>query len=173
MTGLTYFSVALFICDPGYYFTGAALRICGTDGEWSGIAGICKRKLLCLCSLCIVIYLILYSSPGKCTVPQSIRCNDGALVYPTKTAFADIGDVVQYSVPNGYGFIGNNPVCQPNSTWSASPVCLSKWERLWMHSAKCVKGVYKQWNGLLDWNTGPGMDYQTGIFLVSTHFWLA
>ena len=29
-------------------------------------------------------------------------------------------------------------------------------------------GVYKQWNGLLDWNTG--MDYQTGIFLVFTHF---
>ena len=28
----------------------------------------------------------------------------------------------------------------------------------------CKKGVYKQWNGLLDWNTG--MDYWNDIFLV-------
>ena len=81
------------------------------------------------CTKCITLNCI---PPGKCTVPQSITCNDGALVYPTETAFADIGDVVQYSVPNGYGLIGKNPVCQPNSTWSASPVCLSKWEHLWM-----------------------------------------
>jgi len=31
-----------------------------------------------------------------------------------------------------------------------------------------VGGVYKWWNGLLDWNIG--MDYRTGIFLVFTHF---
>ncbi|XP_065900430.1 sushi, von Willebrand factor type A, EGF and pentraxin domain-containing protein 1-like [Dysidea avara] len=103
VTGLTYASVAHFICDPGYYITGSAIRSCDTDGEWNGIEGVCKRK---------------------CTVPQSIECNDGTRVYPTKSAFADIGDVVQYSVPSRYGLIGDPPVCQPDSTWSAPPNCL-------------------------------------------------
>ena len=35
----------------------------------------------------------------------------------------------------------------------------------------CFMGVYKQWNGLLDWNSG--MDYWTDIFLVFTHVWVA
>ena len=69
-------------------------------------------------------------SSGKCTVPQSIECNDGTRVYPTKSAFADIGDVVQYSVPSRYGLIGDPPVCQPDSTWSAPPNCLSKYKLL-------------------------------------------
>ncbi|XP_065902163.1 uncharacterized protein [Dysidea avara] len=103
VTGLTYASVAHFICDPGYYITGSAVRSCDTDGEWNGIEGVCKRK---------------------CTVPQSIKCNDGTRVYPTKSAFADIGDVVQYRVPSGYGLIGDPLICQPDSTWSAPPDCL-------------------------------------------------
>jgi len=44
VTGLTYSSVAHFICDPGYYFTGAAIRSCDIDQEWNGISGTCKRK---------------------------------------------------------------------------------------------------------------------------------
>ena len=36
--------------------------------------------------------------------------------------------MVQYSVPNGYGLIGNNPVCQPDSTWSAAPNCMSEYK---------------------------------------------
>jgi len=44
MTGLTYGSVAHFICDPGFYNTGSTIRSCDTDGEWNGIAGVCIRK---------------------------------------------------------------------------------------------------------------------------------
>ncbi|XP_065900426.1 uncharacterized protein [Dysidea avara] len=103
VTGLTYASVAHFICDPGYYITGSAIRSCDVNEEWNGIEGICIRK---------------------CTIPQSIVCNDGIQVHTTKSEFADIGDVVQYRVPSGYGLIGDPPICQPDSTWSAPPKCL-------------------------------------------------
>ena len=44
VTGLTYASVAHFICDPGYYITGSAIRSCDVNEEWNGIEGICIRK---------------------------------------------------------------------------------------------------------------------------------
>ena len=76
----------------------------------------------------------MFLHTGKCTVPQSIECNDGVRVYPTKSAFADVGDVVQYRVPNGYALIGDSPICKPDSTWSAPPDCLSKCELLFLYS---------------------------------------
>ena len=76
----------------------------------------------------VYTYYVFFLTPGKCTIPQSIVCNDGIQVHTTKSEFADIGDVVQYRVPSGYGLIGDPPICQPDSTWSAPPKCLSKWK---------------------------------------------
>ena len=65
-------------------------------------------------------------SSGACPIPQSLVCNDGQRILPSAFKYGKIGESASYLVKDGYALVGTDPVCQPDSTWSAPPKCLSK-----------------------------------------------
>ncbi len=56
-------TVATFTCVTGYTLTGGSTRTCGSDGEWSGLAPVCRRKWNGLSTVC----LLSVSSPIQLT----------------------------------------------------------------------------------------------------------
>ena len=48
MFGNTQGSVATYLCDTGYELESGANsnRVCGGDGQWSGVTPVCEGRLL-------------------------------------------------------------------------------------------------------------------------------
>ena len=70
--------------------------------------------------MCVLISL------GACPILPSLVCNDGQRILPSAFKYSRIGESASYSERDGYTLIGENPVCQSDSTWSAPPRCISK-----------------------------------------------
>ncbi len=45
---------AVHSCNTGYTLTGATMRVCESDGVWSGLAPTCLRKWNELCTVCLL-----------------------------------------------------------------------------------------------------------------------
>ena len=115
---------ATYKCNEGYVlFDGYTVRRCMENLEWSGNAGICKRKnqdFTCMHGLRVLLSL------GACPIPDALVCNDNqTIIFPSAFKYGKIGDSASYRPKQGYTLVGELPVCQPNSTWSTPPKCLS------------------------------------------------
>ena len=64
-------------------------------------------------------------SLGVCPIPDALVCNDDQKIFPSAFKYGKIGDSASYTPKEGYTLVGELPVCQPDSTWSTPPKCLS------------------------------------------------
>ena len=53
--------VALYTCVPGFILMGELIRICGSDGTWSGVPSTCERKK-CICTISLSPYTVFKHS---------------------------------------------------------------------------------------------------------------
>ena len=99
ITGRTFGRMAIYSCNDGYTMNGETIRICQSEGSWSGSVPICE--------------IVLCPAP---TLP------DNGLVETTDQNF---NSIATYSCDNGYTLEGERiRTCQSDQTWSGvSPIC--------------------------------------------------
>ncbi|XP_063401402.1 sushi, von Willebrand factor type A, EGF and pentraxin domain-containing protein 1-like [Mytilus trossulus] len=100
-TGQTYRNNATYYCNDGYTIDGERLRICQSNGTWSGSSPICSLA----------------------TCP-SLETPEGGSVSTTNLT---VSSIATYSCLEGYLIEGENiRVCQPEGFWSSkAPSCVS------------------------------------------------
>ena len=117
--------LANYSCDVGYAMVGVALRICQSDGQFSGQQPVCQGEWSSLQSKSIkytpLFDLFFLNIVIDCGEPLSV--DDGSFNV-TETTFQSMA---RYGCNEGFTLSGSQSrTCQADGTWSGTdPVCVA------------------------------------------------
>ena len=122
LSGTTVGSTATYSCNDGFRLQGGSRRRCQNNGEWSGRAPTCQRKLH-VTNPCASIQFCSFSI-------IAVRCrrlnnpSDGSVSISGTT----VGSTATYTCNDGFSLQGESKRrCQTNGQWSGrAPTCLRK-----------------------------------------------
>ena len=123
VSGFNVGDTAVYTCDVNYQLDGRSTRTCGSDGQWTGEAPTCERKLLHQHSL----YNKLNRNNYKITAPAPIMCP--AVEAPAngdvRVFGFNVGNVAIYTCNVNYQLDGRSTrTCGSDGQWSAeAPTC--------------------------------------------------
>ncbi len=111
--------LAFYNCDSGYILNGDFIRICGSDGVWSGSQSTCQRMYYNINQLTEHNLYTLFIAIDCGALTNSAN---GQVNTSSGTTF---GSTATYSCSNGYTLSGSlSRSCEANGTWSGSePAC--------------------------------------------------
>ncbi len=115
-----------YSCDTGYLLTEDVIRVCEVNGDWSGTAPTCDRKLNYMALYCFMI-LFLYTVAVDCGSLDAP--SNGAVDTSSGTTFMM---TATYTCNTGYTLTGDTTrMCGAGGSWTLmEPTCVGMCNRL-------------------------------------------